>query len=83
MGLCPGITETNFQVSSGGKKEDLPKGLSQTPEKVVDVAIRALKAHQKPTVLTGYKNSIYAGMSRVLSRKKIVALTGSMMPPSK
>ncbi len=82
MGLCPGITETNFQVNAGGKKEDLPKNLSQTPETVVDVAVRELKARAKPTVLTGFKNSMFAGMSRVLSRKKVVSVTAGMMPPS-
>jgi short-subunit dehydrogenase len=28
MGLCPGITETNFQAAAGVRKEDLPKNFS-------------------------------------------------------
>jgi short-subunit dehydrogenase len=80
MGLCPGITETGFQVAAGGKTEDLPKGLSQTPEHVVDVAIKALQARQKPTVLTGIKNAVFAALSRFLSRRAIVKMTGGMMP---
>jgi short-subunit dehydrogenase len=80
MGLCPGITETGFQVAAGGKTEDLPKGLSQTPEHVVDVAIKALQAREKPTVLTGAKNAGFAGLSRFLSRKAVVKMTGGMMP---
>lgn len=80
MGLCPGITDTNFQVAAGGKKEDLPKGLSQSPEHVVDVALKALDERQKPTVLTGIKNVVFASLSRVLSRKGVVKMTGGMMP---
>ncbi|MDZ4081878.1 MAG: SDR family NAD(P)-dependent oxidoreductase [Bdellovibrionales bacterium] len=80
MGLCPGITETGFQVAAGGKTEDLPKGLSQTPEHVVDVAFKALLARKKPTVLTGMKNAIFAALSRFLSRKAVVKMTGGMMP---
>jgi short-subunit dehydrogenase len=81
MGLCPGITETNFQVAAGGKLEDLPKGLSQTPETVVDVALAALKSRCKPTVLTGFKNLLFAGMSRLLPRKNLVNMNGSIMTP--
>jgi short-subunit dehydrogenase len=80
MGLCPGITETGFQVAAGGKTEDLPKGLSQTPEHVVDEAFNALQAREKPTVLTGVKNAGFAGLSRLLSRKTVVKMTGGMMP---
>ncbi len=80
LGLCPGITETEFQVTAGGRKEDLPKNLSQTPEFVVNIAMEALNVRQKPTVLTSFKNHMFAGMSRMLPRKAIVAVTGKMMP---
>jgi short-subunit dehydrogenase len=80
MGLCPGITDTGFQVAAGGKREDLPKGLTQTPDHVVDVAFKALQARENPTVLTGIKNVVFAGMSRVLPRKVVVKMTGGMMP---
>ncbi len=80
MGLCPGITDTGFQVAAGGKREDLPKGLTQTPDHVVDVAIKALEARENPTVLTGFRNSFFAGISRVLPRKTVVKMTGGMMP---
>jgi short-subunit dehydrogenase len=80
MGLCPGITETNFQVTAGGRKEDLPKSLSQTAEHVADVAYKALQARQNPTILTGVKNVIFTSLSRMLSRKRVVKMTGGMMP---
>lgn len=79
LGLCPGITETEFQVNAGGRKEDLPKNLSQTPETVVNIAMKALQARQKPNVLTSFKNHMFAGMSRMLPRKSIVKMTGQMM----
>lgn len=79
MGLCPGITETDFQVNAGGRTEDLPKNLSQTPETVVSIALHALQSRSKPTVLTSIKNHMFAGMSRVLPRKSIVKMTGQMM----
>lgn len=82
MGLCPGITETGFQVAAGGKTEDLPKGLSQTPEHVVEIALKALAAREKPTILTGLKNALFVGLSRILSRKALVKMTGAMMPES-
>lgn len=79
MGLCPGITETEFQVNAGGRKEDLPKGLSQTPEQLVDFALAQLRARDRPTVISGIKNKVFAGMSRILPRKAIVKMTGGMM----
>jgi len=80
MGLCPGITETGFQLAAGGKMDDIPAGLTQTPEHVVDVAFTALMARSRPTILTGWKNAIFVFMSRILSRKAVVRMTGGMMP---
>ncbi|MBN8542580.1 MAG: SDR family NAD(P)-dependent oxidoreductase [Deltaproteobacteria bacterium] len=80
MGLCPGITDTGFAVASGGKLEDLPKGLSQTPEQVVQVALNALAARKNPTILTGFKNVFFAVLTRILSRRVVVQMTGAMMP---
>lgn len=79
MGLCPGITETEFQVNAGGRKEDLPKGLSETPEQVVAFALARLNERAKPTVISGVKNKLFAGMSRILPRKSHVKITGKMM----
>ena len=56
MGLCPGPTETNFVVNSGGNEANIPKGMLQTPEQVAKATIKALKAARKPTVISGIKN---------------------------
>lgn len=79
MNLCPGITETNFQVAAGGRKEDLPKNMAETPEQVVETAMRALAARDKPTVISGGKNAAFAAMSRIMPRKALVTALGKMM----
>lgn len=79
LGLHPGITSTNFQVNAGGRVEDLPKGLAQTPEQVADVVIEALQARLSPTIISGIKNKIFAGMFRFMPRKAMVNMTGGMM----
>lgn len=79
MDLCPGITSTNFQTNAGGSVEDLPKNMAQTPEQVVDNALAALTARTQPTVISGVKNKIFAGMSRVMPRKSLVSMMGKMM----
>ena len=79
MALCPGSTSSEFQVHAGGKLEDIPKGLLQTPHEVAAFALRALVARKKPSVISGVKNVMYAGLSRILTRKSLVTMTGGMM----
>jgi short-subunit dehydrogenase len=81
MGLCPGITTTDFQIHAGGRVEDLPKNLSQTPEEVVRVAIEALERRNAPTVISGVKNVLFAAMMRSLPRKTAANALSKMMPP--
>ena len=45
MALCPGVTETNFFAAS--KMDRPPMRTIQTPEEVVDTALRGL-GHKKP-----------------------------------
>jgi len=79
MGFCPGITSSNFQVNAGGKVEDLPKNMAQTPEMVVANALQALASRKQPTVISGMRNWIFANISRVMSRKSLVNMLGKMM----
>ncbi len=46
MALCPGVTETNFFEAARGHKP--PARASQTPEEVVDTALRGLAHGKKP-----------------------------------
>lgn len=49
LGLIPGPIETRFQKNAGGEDHlGPPKAIRQTPEKVVDSAISALRARKKP-----------------------------------
>ncbi len=79
MGLCPGITATSFQVNAGGRTEDVPASLAQTPEQVVAVALKALKTRTKPTVISGTQNSFFVALSRLLPRRSTVSMMGKMV----
>jgi short-subunit dehydrogenase len=79
MGFCPGMTSTNFQINAGGRTEDLPKSMSQTPEKVVDNALKALASRKRPTEFSGMKNWMFASTSRFMPRKMFVNMLGKIM----
>lgn len=78
MGLCPGITSTNFNEHSGGGTAETPKLMTQTPEQLVDIALKALACRCKPTVISGVVNNVFAFMSRIMSRKAIANMMGKM-----
>jgi short-subunit dehydrogenase len=79
MALHPGITSTRFQTNAGGSMEDLPKGMAQTPEQVAEATLAALRARRTPTVISGAKNAMLAGLSRLMPRKSAVSMMGRMM----
>jgi hypothetical protein len=79
MDFCPGITSTNFQVNAGGRVEDLPKNMAQTPEMVVTNALKALAKRKQPTVISGMQNWMFANLHRAVSRKALVTMLGKMM----
>lgn len=75
MGLCPGVTSTNFHQRSGGtEKNRPPSAITQTPEEVVEVAMDALEKRSSPTVVSGCKNAIITGLVRVMPRKSLVSM---------
>ena len=79
MGLHPGITSTSFQTNAGGRSEDLPKGLSQTPEEVAECFMRELDKRGGPNVISGPKNAVFAAMSRVIPRKLVMNMMSRSM----
>lgn len=83
MGLCPGITSTEFNRRAGGQDGDLPSSLTQTPAEVVRFALGKLDARSQPTVISGVKNRVFALASRMLSRRQLVSIMGGMMPDSR
>ena len=82
MGLCPGITSTNFQVNAGGNASDVPTNLAQTPEALVKYALKELRSRSKPTVISGASNFLMASLTRMMPRKATVKMMGKVMMKS-
>src|ERR1041385_6980246 len=76
MALCPGVTQTNFFEAS--RMQRPPARTSQTPDEVVDTALRALKRH-KSSVISGWTNFMAVGAERVAPRKLILKAVGAVM----
>jgi len=76
MALCPGVTETHFFEAS--RMQRPPARTSQTPEEVVDVALRAL-ARGKSSVISGWTNLLITESERVLPRKFVLRTVGAIM----
>src|SRR5881394_1493887 len=76
MALCPGVTETNFFEAARGHKP--PARVSQTPEEVVEVALRGL-ARGKSHVISGWTNFLMTQSERLAPRSLVTRLAGRMM----
>jgi len=76
MALCPGVTDTNFFEAARGHKP--PARVSQTPEEVVEVALRGL-ARGKSHVISGWTNFMMVESERLAPRSLITRLAGRMM----
>src|SRR5881396_2956025 len=74
MALCPGVTETNFfEAAHMGQRP--PARVAQTPEQVVDTALRALK-RGKGHVISGWTNFFMTETERLIPRSLIVRAIG-------
>jgi len=79
MGLCPGVTATNFNVRAGGtEQEKPPAAITQTADQVVDRALKALAKRKNPIILSGFANTMLSTMGRFMTRKKVANLMGGM-----
>ena len=76
MALCPGVTETNFFEAARGKKP--PARASQTPEEVVETALRGL-AHGKSHIISGWINRAMTESERLVPRSLVTRMAGRMM----
>ena len=76
LALCPGVTETNFFEAARGQKP--PARISQTPEEVVDTALRGL-ARSKSHVISGWTNFLMTQSERFAPRSLITRVAGRMM----
>ena len=76
MALCPGVTETNFFEASG--MDHPPMRISQTPEEVVDTALRALN-RKKGTVISGWMNLFTTEAERFVPRSLVTRIAGKAL----
>jgi Short-chain dehydrogenases of various substrate specificities len=78
LALCPGPTHTNFFNVVG--TEDAGLGAAETPEKVVQVALRALE-QGRPSVISGHQNSLRANSVRFMPRALVARMAERLMRP--
>ena len=73
MALCPGVTETNF--FDAAKIQKPPARVVQTPEAVVETALRAL-ARGKSSVISGWSNFMMVESERLVPRTLVLRVAG-------
>jgi uncharacterized protein len=76
MALCPGVTETNFFEASSMDRP--PMRTIQTPEEVVDVALRGL-ARGRSNVISGWTNYLMIEAQRFVPRSMVIKVTGKAL----
>src|SRR5438046_6416161 len=76
MALCPGATETNFFEAS--RMQRPPARTSQTPEEVVETALRALR-RGKSSVISGWTNFFMIESERLVPRSLILRAAGAVL----
>ena len=84
MGLCPGVTETEFIASATGGDADgqtLPRALVQTTGEVVAEVMRALAARKKAIIVPGRINRMMMLMPRFLTRHRLLSVLAVIGDP--
>jgi short-subunit dehydrogenase len=76
MALCPGVTETNFFHAS--EMDHPPMRISQSPEEVVETALRALQ-RRKSAVVSGWTNLLAMEAERFFPRAFVTKVVGKAM----
>jgi uncharacterized protein len=79
MALCPGVTDTNFFVAS--EMDRPPMRVSQTPEQVVDTALKGLK-RGRGHIISGWTNYIMTESERLVPRSLVTRVLGKAMRPA-
>lgn len=79
LALCPGGTATNFFAAGQFEKITFPGGL-QSPEDVVDCALRAL-ARGKSLAVTRFINRLMVFVQRLAPRRLVARQAGEMFRP--
>jgi short-subunit dehydrogenase len=73
IALCPGVTETNF--FDAAKIQKPPARVVQTPEAVVETALRAL-SRGKSSVISGWSNFMMVESERLVPRSLVLRVAG-------
>lgn len=76
MALCPGVTDTNFFEASRMLRP--PARTSQTPEEVVELALRAIKRN-KASVISGWTNFFMVETERAVPRSFVLRIAGAVL----
>jgi short-subunit dehydrogenase len=76
LALCPGVTETGFFTASHIEKP--PARTVETPEQVVETALRGLKRH-KSSIISGAPNKLMVATERLMPRSVVLRTIGSVM----
>lgn len=76
LALCPGATDTNFFAAAGARRS--PFRTLETPEQVVEVALRALE-RGKSHVISGWVNFLQAQAERLVPRSLVTRVAGSAL----
>jgi len=73
LALCPGVTDTNFFAAS--RIDRPPMRTVQTPEEVVDAALRGM-ARGKSVVVSGWANWVTVEIQRFVPRSFVTKFVG-------
>ncbi len=79
MALCPGVTETNFFAAANMQKP--PGRVSQTPEDVVDTALRGLR-RGRSHIISGLPNYLMIQGERLVPRSVLARVAGKVLRKS-
>ena len=63
--LCPGVTATEFFLTSSGKERSTFDAIAMSAEQVVEIA---LKRQRRVIVITGFRNRLLVALSRLMPR---------------
>ena len=76
LALCPGVTETGFFAAADIQKP--PARTVETPEQVVETALRGLK-RRKSSIISGAPNKLMIATERFVPRSFVLRTIGSVM----
>ena len=86
MGLCPGMTESEFiSTATGGESDggNLPDAMVQSAQEVVAEALKSLTKRDRAIVITGRVNRAMSLMPRFLSRHRLMKVLAVIGDPER